>query len=37
MPLDRAEKFLSLGLAELVMGSLDLTGTGRRVLQVLHA
>ncbi|HEU0220701.1 MAG TPA: hypothetical protein VFR34_00625 [Paracoccaceae bacterium] len=37
IPFPYAERFLELGLAELILGHLDLTGTGRRVVQAMHA
>jgi hypothetical protein len=37
IPFPAEEKFIELGLAELVMGGLDLTGTGWRVVHALRA
>jgi hypothetical protein len=37
IPSPHAEKLLELGLAELVMGHLETTGTGRRAAMALHA
>jgi hypothetical protein len=37
IPSPHAEKLLTLGLAEVLMGHLEMTSTGRRAAMALHA